>query len=980
MKKIILFITLFLFAVSTVSANEVTLIREKIDNVYVNYYDLNLRKNRYLYAEKYFFEDKTAYCLELGKSIEDNIYTYSTSFDEYNISKEDLEYIKLITYYGYDYPGHDTNEYYMAAQELIWHRTCNTYPNWVIGLMSSNIIDISEEMNTILTLKDSHYTKPSFDGTTIEFTIGEELILEDENAVLDRFITTNENIVIEDNKLIIKENFSDEEIVLIKPNYDENQFFLYTSGVSQKMISTGTLEEVESSLKVKLTGGTVEITKLDEDTNKDIPQGEATLKGAVYELYDENNTLIDTITTGTKDKIENLPLGKYKLKEKTPSIGYLLDETIYDIEITKDNLNVKLNVYEEVIKRKVEIFKVFASNTTGILSPEADITFEIYDNNKSLIDKVTTDSEGYTSIVLPYGTYTFKQINSTENYYKVEAFTVTINEYDERPIHKLLSDSEITAKVKIIKKDLDTKENIINSTIKFKIFDVKNDKYLSLKVSYPENKETEEFQIDKNGIFITPIALSPGEYIIEEVSEPMNGYLYNNEKVTFTIGESTNFIEDSGELYLEIPFYNRRVKGAINIIKSGEELKYKDNTYYYKEIPLEKVIFNLYAKKDIYENGKIIYQKDELIKELITDKEGKVTESNLPLGEYYIKEVSTAKGYLIDEKIYDINLSYKNENTEVITNTIKIKNYLLKGNLIINKYETNTTNPIPNTLIEIHSSNNEIVYKGYTNSEGQILIENLPYGEYYLSETEASTGYRLLEDKISFQITEKETTINVYNERIKVPNTGLSLSKIDILLIVLITLIAVLLVVFKKEKRALIFLIILLLLGIAYFTINIYIKQKEYKNNEEAVEAYLNNEIDIIPEEKYQYNSILEIPSIDLKRGLLDINSEYNDAKYNIELIKEEENTLVLAAHNGTNGNSFFGKLSTIELGDSIKYYKNGNIYEYIYSENYDIKKNGYADLYLKEDIKSIVLITCKDNTDDAQTVYIGYLNEISTY
>lgn len=980
MKKFILFITLFFIAISTVSANQVTLVKERIDNVYTHYYDLNINKIRFLYADRYVFGENTAYCLELGKKIESDIYTYSTSFDEYTINKDDLEYLKLITYYGYDYPGHQTDRYYMAAQELIWNRMCSTYPNWVINLDSSNIIDISKEKKEILTLKTSHYTKPSFDNKEIEYTIGEELIIEDTNNVLDRFVTTNKNVVIKGNKLIIKENFLEEEITLTKPNYNENQFFLYTSGTSQKMMSAGTLDSVTSKVKIKLNGGTLELTKLDKETESDIPQSEATLKGAIYTLYDEDNNIVDTITTGKKDKIENLPLGKYTIKETTPSQGYLLDKNIYTFEITKDNLNVNLNVYEEVIKRKVELFKVLATNTTGILTPESNITFEIYDKNNILFSKVTTDEEGYTNIVLPYGTYTFKQINSTENYYKVEDFKVSIKEYDERPIYKLLSDSEIVAKVKIVKKDLDTKENIKNSNINFKIFDVKNNKYLSLKVSYPENKETTEFQVDKNGLFITPIALSPGKYIIEEVSESMDGYLYNSEKITFTIGENTNFIKEDNELYLEIPFYNKRVKGTINIIKYGEEIKYKDNSYYYKEIPLEGVKINLYAKEDIYENDKLIFQKDELVKELITDNEGKVTEGNLPLGDYYLKEIETTKGHIIDENIYDISLEYKDEKTEIISSTIKIKNYLPKGKLIINKYETNTTNPIKNTLIEICTNKNQVIYKGYTNDDGQILIEDLPYGEYYLSEVEASTGYRLLEDKITFQINKDEEIINVYNERIEVPNTGLSLNTLDIYIIIC-TLLGVLpLIFFPKTRRIILLSTLIIILGITYFIIKIYRYYDDYQNNEKSVSAYINNETEVVTEEKYQYNSILEIPSINLKRGVLDINNEYNDAKYNIELIKEDEEVIVLASHNGTNNNSFFGKLNTLELGDEINYYKDGNIYKYIYTESYDIKKNGYADIYRKEDIKSIILITCKDNTDDAQTVYIGYLKEIITY
>ena len=115
-----------------------------------------------------------------------------------------------------------------------------------------------------------------------------------------------------------------------------------------------------------------------KDNNSEIPQGEASLNGAIYELYDEEGKLKDTIITGKKNKIENIPLGKYILKEKTASKGYLLDTNEYNIEITKDNLNVELIVYEEVIKRKVEIFKVLASNTTGELKPEKNITFEIY--------------------------------------------------------------------------------------------------------------------------------------------------------------------------------------------------------------------------------------------------------------------------------------------------------------------------------------------------------------------------------------------------------------------------------------------------------------------------------------------------------------------------------------------------------------------------------------------------------------------------
>ena len=265
-------------------------------------------------------------------------------------------------------------------------------------------------------------------------------------------------------------------------------------------------------------------------------------------------------------------------------------------------------------------------------------------------------------------------------------------------------------------------------------------------------------------------------------------------------------------------------------------------------------------------------------------------------------------------------------------------------------------------------------------------MEDIPYGKYHLSELEAATGYRILKEKISFEITEEEHTITIYNERIKVPNTGFTLNITDVLVVVL-TLTCFLLIVTNPKRGKIVFICILtIILGITYYIIKINTYSTHIKNNKESISAYINNEMleteieEKTEKEKYKYSAVLEIPTVNIQRGILDINSKYNSAKYNIELVKEDENTIVLASHNGNNQNSYFGNLHNIELGDEIKYYKDGILYTYIFSENYDIKKNGYADIYSKEEQKSIILVTCKDNTNDAQTVYIGYLNKEETY
>ena len=112
--------------------------------------------------------------------------------------------------------------------------------------------------------------------------------------------------------------------------------------------------------------------------------------------------LRDTFVIGSKNKIENLPLGRYYIMEITPGEGYLLDDKIYVVQLDRDNLDIKRTVYDEVIKRKIEIFKVYASNETGFMVGEENIQFDIFDKDNNLVTSITTDSDGYASTYLVY--------------------------------------------------------------------------------------------------------------------------------------------------------------------------------------------------------------------------------------------------------------------------------------------------------------------------------------------------------------------------------------------------------------------------------------------------------------------------------------------------------------------------------------------------------------------------------------------------
>lgn len=979
MKKVLLFIVLFLCIIGNVKAENVTLTKDVYDNTYVYYYDSNLGRTRYLKASKYLFGTTAAYCIELGKDINSFEYTVTNSFDGININKDDLDYIKLVSYYGYNYPGHDTDRFYLATQSLIWKRLVRTSIKFTIGFDPDVFYNLTNEETIINVLVNRHKIKPSFDGTTIDVVKGEEIILEDSNNVLYLYYSDDDNVVIDNNKLIIKKGFDKKSIVLKRHNYTNKDFFLYSSGNSQKMMSAGGITNSTSELNVNLISGSIEIKKYDKETLSVSPQGDATLDGAIYELYDDNNNLIDNFITGKKNKVVNLGIGKYYIKEKKASTGYLIDNNVYEVEITKDNFDNSVTVYEDVIKRKVELFKVYASDETGFLVGESDIRFDVFDKDGNFVNYIVTDNDGYASIYLPYGIYTFKQINSTKDYYKIDDFDVVIDSNDERPIYKLISNSEIKAKVRVIKKDVDTLENIINGKASFKIFDVKNNKYVSFKISYPEDRIIDVFDIDDNGIFTTPFELESGDYILYEVDSDMDGYLYNKEGVPFSIGESSNTIMENNDVILEVPFYNKIVKGTLNILKYGESIKYSDNRYFYSNILLDNVKFNLYAEEDIYENSKLIYNKDSVV-DSCTTINGICSITNLPLGNYYLKEISSSGGNVINSTIYKIQFNYKDQYTKNIIYDLEVNNYLPKGKLVINKYETGSSKRISDTLIEIRNINNEIIYKGYTDKNGQIILDDMLYGKYYISEVEATTGYKLTYDKIFFEIGEDDTCIDIYNERIKVPNTGIGFGLVEIVVIIFSLLDIFIGILFFRNKKILVVCLFILLLSFLYFGIRFYNYYKDKQYNEEAVDAVLNNRTDSISNDKYRYKAILEIPSIGLKRGILDINNKYNFAKYNIELVKEDDDMIVLASHNGNNYNSYFGKLKNISLGDEINYYYNGKIYKYIYTDSYEIRKDGYADIYRKKSENSIILVTCKDNSDDAQIVFIGYLNDILEY
>ena len=197
------------------------------------------------------------------------------------------------------------------------------------------------------------------------------------------------------------------------------------------MVKTGNIEENNTNIKVKVTKTSLELNKIDKDTESTTPQGEASLDGALYQLSNENKEIIEEIKIiNNEARIENLDFGKYYLQELEAGEGYTIDPTIYEINITKENPNVTLQLKNEVIKANITLEKKYGENDNW--KKENNISFEIKNQNNETINTITTNENGIAKITLPYGIYTINQINTTEGYEKTEPVILEIKDSEEK--------------------------------------------------------------------------------------------------------------------------------------------------------------------------------------------------------------------------------------------------------------------------------------------------------------------------------------------------------------------------------------------------------------------------------------------------------------------------------------------------------------------------------------------------------------------
>ena len=259
MKKLfalLLFLSMVLRPNFNVQAMETTITYKKLNGIAYNLkIDGKLKSNT---VTMFQMQDRIAYCIEPGVEIDEKYYDIYTDWSKVNFSDDLKSLLEKIGYYGYEYPGHQTNYYYIAAQELIWKAVRpDIEVTWTTGEnMTGNVIDISKEKEEILKLVESHDLKPSFSEQLFKDEVGKTIVLEDKNNVLDDYDISESKyhkVVKENNKLTItlnNEEVLEETLTLTKKHYDEAPLLVYSKGDSQKLAALRITTDQDTYVKI----------------------------------------------------------------------------------------------------------------------------------------------------------------------------------------------------------------------------------------------------------------------------------------------------------------------------------------------------------------------------------------------------------------------------------------------------------------------------------------------------------------------------------------------------------------------------------------------------------------------------------------------------------------------------------------------------------------------------------------------------------
>ena len=529
------------------------------------------------------------------------------------------------------------------------------------------------------------------------------------------------------------------------------------------------------------------VTKTDAETKS--AQGDATLAGAVYGIYNDGK-LIDKYTTDKNGSFttSNYVCGdNWTLKEIEPSEGYLLDEIEYHIgaeakKYTIENNSVSIGVTEDILKGKIAIIKHTDDGSTKIETPEKGAEFQVYLKSsgsytkakESERDNLICDEYGFAETKdLPYGTYTVHQTKGWNETEFIADFDVFIFE-NNKTYKYLINNASLESYVKIVKVDSETGKQIPYAGAGFQIYDP-NDKLVTMTYTYPEVTTIDTFYTNSDGYLITPETLPYSKgYSVVEVQAPY-GYVLDSTPIYFDI-TAENTTEENGVTIVKTEKKNTPQKGTITVEKTGEifsnvtssgekEIVYQPE---YSLNGLSGAVFEIYADEDITTpDGTVRVKEDTLVDTVITGTNGKATSNEFYLGKYRVVEKTAPYGFVLNKTINHIELTYSGQNEKVTNTLTSFTNDRQKAEIDLTKileqdekFNIGNNNEIFNVSFglyadeDLKASNGTVIPKDglieiiTCDEKGKATFTtDLPIGSYYVKEISTDSHYILSEKK-----------------------------------------------------------------------------------------------------------------------------------------------------------------------------------------------------------------------------------------
>lgn len=507
------------------------------------------------------------------------------------------------------------------------------------------------------------------------------------------------------------------------------------------------------------------VSKLDSETRKPVAGAEFGLYAAKDIVNADGKVIVskDTLleksvsdSNGLIQFVKDYPLGSYYAKEIKAPAGYASNDEVIDFTAAYQGQNVK----------SVKLSAEFLNSPTHFEFTKTDITngseltgatLTVLDKNGNVVDTWTSDArEAHVIKRLVVGeTYTLREEYAPYGYLKATDIQFTVKDTGEvqhvnmkdevaRGSIVVTKDGEIVSNA-IIRKEY--WNNFVFNFLKRNLSGVTFDVYAKEDILSVDGLNTVYYKAgDKISTIVTDeqgIAridnLPCGKYYLIE-TKTIDGFILDNTPIEADISyidQNTNVV------YAGMNVTNERQKVQISVIKTDSETKKV----------LEGAVFGLFTKEDIVNaDGKVIVNADTQIEKAVTGKDGKVTfTSDLPLGQYYVKELEAPAGYVKSDKVIDVDATYKGDNVKVIELEAAFENIPIK--VEFSKTDITGEKELPGAKLSVIDSEGKIVESWISEAGKSHVIERLPVGKYTLREESAPYGYKVAVD-VTFEITE----------------------------------------------------------------------------------------------------------------------------------------------------------------------------------------------------------------------------------